>query len=65
MKLSPKQRRVLDNLARGKPANYGIGCPNSPRGGFAWTMEALREKGLIDSDGALTEFGRSTTNPAA
>jgi hypothetical protein len=56
MKMSPPQRRVLDNLARGKPAEFGIGCPKSSCGGAAWTMEALRKKGLIDDNG-ITGLG--------
>jgi hypothetical protein len=55
--LSPAQRRVLDNLVRGKPAESGIGCPKSSRGGFSWTISALHRKGLIDDKG-ITDKGR-------
>jgi hypothetical protein len=57
IKLTPPQRRALDNLMRGKPAEFGL-KGRSAHGGFTWTMEALRNKGLVDCDGAITESGR-------
>ncbi|WP_157203494.1 hypothetical protein [Methylomicrobium agile] len=54
--LTPPQRRVLDNLARGKPAESGI-RGRSAHGGLTWTISALYRKGLIDDEG-ITDKGR-------
>lgn len=57
MKLTPPQRRVLDNLVCGKPAEFGL-KGRSQHGGFVWTYAALRKKGLVDDNG-ITDLGKS------
>ncbi len=54
---SPAMARVLINLYQGRPAwGHLSGC--SMYGGSGQTERALRQRGWIDAEGALTEAGR-------
>lgn len=57
IRLSPAQIKALDNLASGRPIGQGI-AGRSAHGGLAWTIEALRTKGMIDPDGNITDIGK-------
>lgn len=51
-KCTPAQIRVLDNLAMKKPMELGFNRLN----GFSKTVEALRDKGLMNENG-ITPLG--------
>jgi hypothetical protein len=51
-RVTPAQRRALDNLSRGLPIDAG--CSN--HGGSPLMIKALRDKGMMDEDG-ITELG--------
>jgi hypothetical protein len=61
-RLTPPQRRVIDNLASGKDLCHGMKRGN-PHGGLAWTRDALRAKGMIDQDRMITEKGKAAIKP--
>lgn len=56
-KLTPNQRRVLENLAAGRRADaHCVG--RSEFGGLTATMASLHRAGLVDRDG-ITAAGRA------
>jgi hypothetical protein len=60
-KLTPNQRRVLENLAAGRRADsHCVG--RSQFGGLTGTLASLRRAELIDLNG-LTDAGREAISP--
>lgn len=57
MKLSEPMRRVILNIGSGDPPWNHV-LASSPQGGAESTARALRRRGLIDGDEALTDKGR-------
>lgn len=55
-KLGVASIRVLRNLANGRPADYDC-CGRSMYGGLTKALLALRKRGLIDKEDALTGQG--------
>lgn len=56
--LTPTMRRVLENLAAGRRASFGLPGGRSFSGGFSGTMTALHRRGYIAADGRITDAGR-------
>ncbi|CAB3717809.1 hypothetical protein [Achromobacter marplatensis] len=60
-KLTPNQRRVLENLAAGRRADsHCVG--RSEFGGLTGTIASLRRAGLMDRN-AITDAGRQAIAP--
>ena len=60
-KLTPNQRRVLENLAAGRRADsHCVG--RSEFGGLTATLASLHRAGLIDLNG-MTDAGREAISP--
>lgn len=57
-RLSPAQRRALENGVKYGDLAYGI-YGQSAHGGFDQTWKALLRRGLIDRDGNVTDAGRA------
>lgn len=58
-RVTPSQRRALDNLSRGMPINAGI-CTHGSQPSM---IQALRDKKLID-EGGITESGMAVIGMA-
>ncbi len=60
-KLTPSQRRVLENLAAGRRADSHC-SGRSQFGGLTATVASLHRAGLMDSKG-ITDAGREAISP--
>jgi len=62
-RLSPAQRKVLQNIAAGRAADFGFKPGRSTAGGLSGTFVALFRKGLLEPGaphpGRITEAGRA------